>query len=302
MSSKRRVIPIGMIGVIGVIALSAVLAIAAGPVAAKERLEVKFMTHLQMNLPEQDVFIESATDPAKVMRVEGEAGKDPANLAKQAYASASAVPHDPFKVGQDPLGPFAKGAALGLTLGEWLAGTGGGGYTADGDQATLDLSMDKLVPKATYTLWCSRLTFPPNPKVVDKPCGAADGSQNVLKSDASGHATFHLVMPSLEPSTKEVASVLALAYHSDGQTYGADTGAFGLHTHVQLVWLMPAPAAAAVPSTPATASAPRKMPTTGAGDVSLGWALLIGIILVAAGLFVRRPERAPRSHMTGYTR
>lgn len=204
--------------------------------------DLQFVNHLQAKLPEQDVFIEDKAAPAtQVVRVEGDGGKDPANLAKQVFASSKAVEHDPFKLGKTPLGPFAKGKALGMTLGQWLAATGKGTYKVEGDKAVLDVSFAKLVPNGTYTVWCSRITFPPNVKVIDKPCGGADGSQNVFKADSDGNATFTLTMTPVEPSTKETVSVIALAYHSDGKTYGANPGDFGLNSHVHIFYLFPPP-------------------------------------------------------------
>ena len=122
----------------------------------------------------------------KVERLEGAAGKDPANLAKEAYAASSPVAHDPFKAGQNPLGPFDAGKSLGFNLGQWLSASGIGIYSVDGGNSSLDLSFKNLVPNGIYTVWCSRLKFPPEPKITDMPCGAADGSQNSLKADEKG--------------------------------------------------------------------------------------------------------------------
>ncbi len=177
----------------------------------------------------------------KVVRVEGEQGKDPANLAKQVYATATTTAHDPFKVGENPLGPFDKGKALGFTLQQWLAASGIGVYSVDGDNAELDLSFKNLVPNGVYTVWCSRITFPPNPNIVDKPCGAEDGSENSLKADDKGSGSFSLKLKALEPSTQETSSIIALAYHSDGKTYGANPGDFGLNSHVHIFFLLPVP-------------------------------------------------------------
>lgn len=206
------------------------------------KVNVQFINHLQAKLPEQDVFVESAPGATTIVRVEGENATLAATLAKKVFAAAKAVPHDPFKVGPTPLGPYPKGASLGMTLGEWLSAGGGGTYTVDGDNAELALSFTKLVPSGTYTVWCSRLTFPPNPKVVDRPCGETNGSQNMFKADAGGNGTFSVKMKPLEESTKETASVIAVAYHSDGKTYGAVPGEFGLNSHVQLFFLVPPPA------------------------------------------------------------
>ena len=182
-----------------------------------------------------------AEEIKQVIRVEGEQAKDPANLAKQLYATATPTAHDPFKVGSNPLGPFDKGKALGFTLQQWLAANGIGVYSVDGENAELELSLKDIVPSGVYTVWCSRITFPPNPNIADKPCGADDGSENSFKADEKGNGEFSLKLKTLEPSTKETASMIALAYHSDGKTYGASPGDFGLNSHVHIFFLLPVP-------------------------------------------------------------
>lgn len=183
------------------------------------------------------------TEPGQVIRVEGDLAKDPAILAKTAYGAASATQHDPFKLGENPLGPFEKGRSLGFSLEQWLGASGIGIYSVDGDKASLELSFKNLVPNGVYSVWCSRLTMPPDFSVQDKPCGAEDGTQNSLAADGKGLASFSLSMNPLEPSTKETASIIALAYHSDGKTYGSSPGDFGMNSHVQLFFMMPVPAA-----------------------------------------------------------
>lgn len=203
---------------------------------------IVFVNHIQAKLPEQDVFIEQSQGGSEVVRVGVEEGKDPANLAKTVFASATFVEHDPFKVGKNPLGPFSKGKNLGFTLGDWLAATGTGTYTVTGNEAEVDISLQKLVPDGMYTVWCSRVTFPPSPAVVDKPCGATDGSENVFTADKDGNGKYSVKLSSpLEESTKETVSVIALAYHSDGKTYGANPGEFGKATHVHIFYILPAP-------------------------------------------------------------
>lgn len=206
------------------------------------KLDITLVNHIQMKLPEQDVFIETKDTPkGQVMRVEGEAATDKANLSKTAFASSEAINHDPFKTGAKPLGPFPKGKDLGFTLGKWLSAKGSGTYTTVGSEATLDLAFKNLVANGTYTVWCSRLTFPPNPKIVDRPCGAPDGSESSFKADKDGNGKIMIKMQPLAESSKETATVIALAYHSDGKTYGALPGDFAKVTHVQLAYLLPVP-------------------------------------------------------------
>ena len=240
-SNKSWVWIIGAVVVIGIIFFVVNKTSKTNTPSATQTVQVpvQFASHIQAKLPEQDVFIQGSK-ASEVVRVEGDTATTSETLAKTAYAAASAVAHDPFKLGENPLGPFTKGQSLGFTLEQWLAATGSGTYTVNESEAELALNFQNLVPNGVYTLWCSRLTFPPNPKIVDRPCGAADGSQNALKADNNGSATFNLTLSPLEQSSKETASVIALAYHSDGQTYGADPGEFGYKTHVQIFFLVPA--------------------------------------------------------------
>ena len=182
---------------------------------------------------------EQVAQSTKVIRVEGQEAQNPSNLAATLYASSEATMHDPFKIGQNPLGPFPKGNSLGFTLQQWLDASGIGIYSADGENAQLELSLQKLVPNGVYTVWCSRLKMPPEPMIEDFPCGAANGSENMFKSDSQGNAAFNLKLKTLPLSTNETSEVLAIAYHSDGQSHGASPGEFGMNSHVQLFFMIP---------------------------------------------------------------
>ncbi|MEK6984072.1 MAG: PKD domain-containing protein [Nanoarchaeota archaeon] len=180
-------------------------------------------------------------ETTQVIRLEGAQAKDSANLEKMAYATATPAEHDPFKINTNPLGPFPKGKPLGFNLGQWLEASGIGVYSVDDENAEMELSFRNLVPNGVYTVWCSRITFPPNPKIEDAPCGTPDGSENKFESDQKGSGSFSLKLKPLEASTDETASGLAVAYHSDGKTYGAIPGDFGMNTHVQLFFMVPKP-------------------------------------------------------------
>jgi len=177
-------------------------------------------------------------EPTQVERVEGANAKDPASLEKELYASSDSTKHDPFKTGENALGPFPKGKSLGFTLQKWLSASGIGIYSADADNATLELSFKNLVPNGVYTVLCSRIISSPEMKIEDAPCGAEDGSQNSFTSDSKGLGSFSLAMKLLQ-ATNETTPLVAVAYHSDGKTYGASSGDFGLNTHVQLFFMMP---------------------------------------------------------------
>jgi hypothetical protein len=200
---------------------------------------LQFGTHVAAGMAEQDVFIEREAGSGKVMRILP--GEESETLDLPIYAAASNVGHDLFGTSESPVGPFEKGLSLEMTMGEWLAGTAQGTYTVTGDRAKLDFTAEKLVPNGVYTVWCARVSPPPADSSVDKPCGAVDGSQNGFVADAYGNASFTLELPTLPATSAETMTVIALAYHSDGKTYGELPGDFGFNSHVQLAAVITTP-------------------------------------------------------------
>ena len=192
--------------------------------------ELSFVNHIVAGMPEPDVLIEN--DEGELMRIPVDA---PISVIGQpVYASTTGADHDMFMLGENPLGPYEMGEALGMTLGEWLTASGSGTYTAAGDVATVEASLTNMVPNGVYTVWCSRVFVPPNFKIVNNPCGADDGSENVVVADDEGNLSFSIETFVLDLTTDEAISLIALAYHSDGQSWGTDPGTFGLNSHVQV--------------------------------------------------------------------
>ncbi len=228
--------------VLALVALFAVTLLSActGVVAAESEpkvFELQALTHLGLGVAEQDVFVERVAGSGEVERVLP--GEEAELLDLPAYAASELVEHDLFGTSDAPIGPFEKGADLGMTLGEWLSATGQGTYTVTGNRAQIELTFENLVPNGVYTVWCVRVTYPPNGNVVDKPCGAADGTENNFTADAQGNARFALELAALPPSSAETSTNIAIAYHSDGKTYGGYAGDFGLNSHVQLAAPIP---------------------------------------------------------------
>ncbi len=226
-----------------VFALVAVLATVLAAQAASKGIKLQFVNHLQAKLPEQDVFIERVAGSDEVYRVTA-ADK---NMNAPLYAAASPLPHDPGN--PKAVGPFKKGRALGISLGQWLAGTGTGTYTCTKGQGTVVASFKKLVPDGVYTMWYALLaTPPPMPMATyDLPIGARDGSQNVFRSNAQGSASLKASFePCLQMTTDQFTALLAIAWHSDGKTYYGEPGpsdmrysGFGAVSHVQLFLGLP---------------------------------------------------------------
>jgi hypothetical protein len=207
----------------------------------------------------QDVYVVlNNTTPDLVYRIERSQAEDSSILAKDIYGTTNAVPHDTYKITPHPLGPFPRGADLGLTLEQWLAAMGTGTYIEENGNAALNLTFEKLVPNGTYSIWYARVTMPPNYKETRTPLGAPDGSQNSFKADAKGNAAFDLKLNALPPSTNVTFenysamyvtrkypittniswTLIAVIYHSDGRTHGTEPGEMGKTAHNQLVHLM----------------------------------------------------------------
>lgn len=197
-------------------------------------MDIQFVNHIQAGMAEQDVFIIKNGDANQVMRPVAE---DAQVGTQPLYAAASAVKDDPFKVEANPLGPFAKGKALGLDLQQWLQARGSGTYATKGDRAEVHFTFEGLVPNGSYTVLTPRISFPPKFAVQPGIAGAPDGSEAMLRADSNGRAAFDLTMKALPESTKETASAIILAYNSEG----AWRGEFGKNTHQQLVAFLSAP-------------------------------------------------------------
>ncbi|MBV7331209.1 hypothetical protein KFU94_23825 [Chloroflexi bacterium TSY] len=76
-----------------------------------------------------------------------------ANLAQIAYTAADDLGHYPFELGENPLGPFPKGEALGFTLGEWLAAKGSGTYMLFHSILDLFLNLQVHLPNRGRSAW-----------------------------------------------------------------------------------------------------------------------------------------------------
>lgn len=196
-------------------------------------IELRWNTLFGMGLPEQFVFVMN-DDDGTVSRVTPDAPLSQLEEPIYTMASAENFIFDPFQLSDNPLGPFEAGDPLDMTLRDYLGARGSGTYTADGDIATVDLSFDRLMPNGVYTLWCSTLHRPPEFEVIDRPCGAADGSENAFTSDEHGELQIQMSFPVLDLPTETSLSIIAIAWHSDGQTYGDHPGNFGTVTFVPL--------------------------------------------------------------------
>ena len=201
-------------------------------------IDLAFVTHLDADLPEQDVYVEREAGSGEVWRVT----RGDNDMSAPLYKVAHAVEHDPFN--PDALGPYPMGEALGMTLGEWLRHQGWGTYACQDGVGTLDTRFSGLVPGGLYTMWHVFVALPPTTPfsgTLDLPLGARDGSTSEFRADEDGSASFvHTFQPCLQMSDVWTTSMLAINYHSDGKTWKADPGEFGYNAHIPLFLQLPA--------------------------------------------------------------
>ncbi len=204
-------------------------------------VDLEFVTHVEADMWEQDVFVDLSGAASKsdgVFRV------GPANFAALAetpiFATTQTLHHDPGN--EAAAGPYPRGEKLDMSLGDWLSATGSGSYQCDGGAARVEAAFTNLVPNGVYTMW---YFFVPTPAAIpfstyDLPVGDRSGRENAFFADASGNASFALSLADcLQGSGSQLAAGLAVAWHSDGTTYGAYPGGFGRATHVQVFLILP---------------------------------------------------------------
>jgi hypothetical protein len=195
-------------------------------------IDINFVLHIDEDLAEQDVFIERVPGSGEVYR----ATKGDRDLNQPLYAAASTHEHAPFD--PDAVGPYPRGRPLGLTLGEWFAARGHGKYTCKDGAGRIDIGFENLVPNGVYTMWQAFTAWPPTEPfngTYDLPMGARDGSESVFEADADGHASYQREFkPCLQLSGEQISTIVAIAWHSDGETYGHEPGEFATKTHVHL--------------------------------------------------------------------
>lgn len=215
--------------------------------ASAQQVEMKmtglgFVDHLKAGMIEQDVYVKKGSGSNMVFRV---TKKERAKyLNAQLYSTSSPVHHAPFDMSK--LGPYKKGKKLGMTLGQWLSGTGKASYSCKEGKGTISASFKKLVPNGLYTLWyalaakshmgCANCPF----ATLDFPVGNPKGTNNIFTANGAGNAKFHSSFsPCLTLGNSMVIPMLAIAYHSDGKTYGPGPGPMGSVAHVQLFAPLP---------------------------------------------------------------
>jgi hypothetical protein len=232
---------IGSVSISSLVILAIVLGLLAlgvgqGDATPSTMVPVTFFNHIQAGMNEQDVFIERTAGSDEVYRVT----LADTDLTAMLYTSAAPTEHNPLDA--DDIGPFPKGQALDVTLGEWLDAAGQAVVTCEGDEGSLRASFERLVPGGVYTLWHFFMAMPATIpfSTYDLPLGERDGSQSVFVADADGRATHEVSFsPCIQMSGEQLIGAFAVAYHSDGRTYGSSPGSFGDISHLQLLAFLP---------------------------------------------------------------
>jgi len=216
------------------------LALASGSASAHNKGQIELIWGMfnTDGMVEQDVFIQNPANANEVLRIP--VAKVANHMNAALYGSAEEPPFEPMKA--ELTESYPKGAALDLTLRDWLKAKGSGSYACNGKKATLKASFQNLVPNGVYTMWNFIDLDPPSDpwQGVMVPAGMRDGSQSIFKADAEGNATYdQVVEPCPQLSGTQSLAGLAIAWHSDGKTYGFSPGGLGVVAHAQLMTIFP---------------------------------------------------------------
>ena len=231
MTFKHKILAAGLVAALGTGAGTA-FAVGVSDYDPPVSFDLTFVFHIDDDLAEQDVFIEREPGSGQVYRPT----KGERDLSKPLFTTLYPVAHTPFE--PDNLGPWPKGKALGVTLGEWFAAEGKGRYTCENGEGHITIDFTSLVPNGVYTVWHAFMAWPPTEPFIgtyDLPMGARDGSQSVFTTDAAGNAVVERTFkPCLQLTGEHLAAELAIVYHSDGKTYGPLPGEFATDSHVHM--------------------------------------------------------------------
>lgn len=222
-----------------VAAVALVAAVAPSVANAGDEIQVQLVDHVTAGFIEQDVYVERQPGSGEVWRIN--ADERDAWADAMVYRTAEPQHHDPMNPMSN--GPYAAGEDLGFTMDQWLSASGTATYACDGETARLNATFEGLVPDAVYTLWAFYMPMPATQpfSTYDLPVGDRDGSQSIFMTDASGAATYSATFAGcLQMTGPQLASGLAVNFHSDGNTYGPAPGDFGTNAHIQLFGLLPA--------------------------------------------------------------
>ncbi len=206
---------------------------------ASTTIELVFVDHLKAGLIEQDVFVEKEVGSGEVYRLLPTEREKYLNA--EVFTSKKGHHHDPFD--KLKVGPYKKGRSLGITLQEWLYASGAASYTCEDGWGTFKAQFTNLVPNATYTMWHFFMPAPPTVPftgTLDLPMGDREGKQSVFKTDAEGNASLNESFEHcLQLGGSQLMSGMAIALHSDSNTYGSEPGDFGKLAHVHLFAMLP---------------------------------------------------------------
>ncbi|MCL6266777.1 carboxypeptidase-like regulatory domain-containing protein [Flagellimonas myxillae] len=117
-----------------------------------------------------------------------------------------------------------------VTLSEFKKANGELLVYCDGDNATLQIMLEGMIPDGTYTFWLAYLNKPRKVgenidfmndfvNLTNPPVGASNGTENIAVADASGVIDVVLEHDSCI-LTDEPALVIPILYHINGKTFG----------------------------------------------------------------------------------
>lgn len=172
-----------------------------------------YITHIAAGLADEPhVFVETAKGAATVQRPTKDT---PPGTALFAAKRGTRIPFAEFF---DPSRTYPKGAALDLTLGDWLGGRGSLKVVCRGGNATLSSRFSRLVPRGTYSLVDVRADKQGVPTRF-RPLGGRRDGRNRVKADGRGRARHRIALSFCPSRVRDPMMIVALILHFDGRVH-----------------------------------------------------------------------------------
>ncbi|WP_411031686.1 hypothetical protein [Spongiimicrobium sp. 3-5] len=118
-----------------------------------------------------------------------------------------------------------------VNLSEWQAARGIFTVNCNGASSTVEIALEGMIPNGTYSVWLAFLNKTKKigepivgatdlVNTISPPIGASNGADNVLIAGGDGTINATILHPSCI-LTQEVALVIPVVYHINGNTFGA---------------------------------------------------------------------------------
>jgi hypothetical protein len=204
--------------------------------------KITFSNALQAGFAEQDVFVPVRHSNQQVHRMARTLDAHNMDVLMNVSLRTTSQPVKHDFSGNPQTGPFPAGPSLHLQTKRWLNILGNGTYSTNQGQAKLVATVDHLLKRGTYSLWCAEQGLGSGKTLLERPCALGAMVPNQFQADGTGYLELEATLPALADTSASNISMLWLVYHSNRNSDPAQVQ-FGVNAHIHAIAKIPSPAA-----------------------------------------------------------